>query len=118
MGYGATSWSSSDCFRPTHRALDLFEDALRGRDGVELPVIDLLHELRILAGKALVHLFLQAVRGPRDDEVLKGGPPPLAEPAVLFEKPTVLGYGVFEFLDAFARIAAGHHDGRKPWVGV
>src|SRR5919112_3680689 len=118
MGYGATSWSSSDCFRPTHRALDLFEDALRGRDGVELPVVDLLHEPRILAGKALVHLFLQPVRGPRDDEVSQGGPPPLSEPAVRFEELAVLLYRVFEFLDAFARIAAGHHDGREPRVGV
>src|SRR5918998_1984371 len=100
------------------QSLDFLEDALRGRDGVEFPVVDLLDELSILAGQALVHLFLQAVRGPRDDEVSEGGPPPLAKPAVLFEEPTVLRYGVFEFLDALACIAAGHHDGRKPRVGV
>src|ERR687897_914298 len=93
---------------PSGQSLDFLEDALRGRDGVELPVVDLLHELRILAGQALVHLFLQAVRGPRDDEVSQGGPPPLAEPAILFEEPTVLRDGVSQFLYAFAQIAAGH----------
>src|SRR5215207_193787 len=75
------------------QSLDFLEDALRGRDGVEFPVVDLLDELSILAGQALVHLFLQAVRGPRDD-------------------------GVSQFLDALACIAAGHHDRREPWVGV
>src|SRR5215207_186150 len=82
------------------QSLDFLEDALRGRDGVEFPVVDLLDELSILAGQALVHLFLQAVRGPRDDEVSQGGPPPFAEPAVLLEELTVLRYGVFQFLDA------------------
>src|SRR5918998_1354855 len=68
--------------------------------------------------KALEHLLLQAVRGPRDHEVSQGGPPPFAEPVVLFEELTVLRYCVLEFLDAFTCIAAGHHDGRKPRVGV
>src|SRR5688572_8035182 len=99
-------------------ALDILEDALRGRDGVEFPVVDLLHEFRILAGKALVHLFLQAVCGPRDDEVSEGGPPPLAESAVRFEELAVLLYRVFELLYAFAVVTAGHHDGREPRVGV
>ena len=65
-----------------------------------------------------MHLFLQAVRGPRDDEVPQGGPPSLGEPAVLFEELAVLLYRIFEFLDALAGIAAGHHDGREPRVGV
>src|SRR5919107_2073728 len=86
------------------QSLDFLEDALRGRDGVEFPVVDLLDELRILTVQALVHLFLQAVRGPRDDEVSKGGPPPLAEPVILLEEQTVLLYDVLQFLDAFARI--------------
>src|ERR671915_750492 len=83
------------------QSLDFLEDALRGRDGVEFLVVDLLDELLILTVQALVHLFLQPVRGPRDDEVSEGGPPPLAEPAILFEEPTVPLYRVLELLYAF-----------------
>src|SRR5215203_6108500 len=100
------------------QSLDFLEDALRGRDGVEFPVVDLLDELSILAGQALVHLFLQAVRGPRDHEVSQGGPPPFSESVIFVEEFAVLGYRVFQFPDTLAFIAPGHHDGWKPRVGV
>src|SRR5215212_4302523 len=98
--------------------LDFLEDDLRGRDGVQIPLVDLLDELRVLTVQALVHLLLQAVRGPRDDEVPEGGPPSFGEPAVSFEEVAVLLYGVFQPLSALASIAAGHHDGREPWIRV
>src|SRR5215217_8192010 len=71
-------------------ASDLPEDLLGGGDGIQLPPVDLLHELVVLAAQALLHLLLEALLGPRDDELLERRPPSLLELAALLEVGAVL----------------------------
>ena len=50
--------------------LDFSKELLRGGDGVDLASVDPLHELCVIAAQSLLHLLLQAVLGPGDDELL------------------------------------------------
>src|SRR5688572_27086586 len=97
---------------------DLPEDLLGGGNGIQLPLVDLLHELVVLPLEALLHLPLETLLGPRDDELPERGSPPLFEPAALLQVSTVLLYGLFQLLDALAGVAARHDDGREPRLGV
>src|SRR5919107_1769596 len=97
---------------------DFSEELLRGGDGVELAAVDLLHELGVLAAQAPLHLLLQAVLGPGDNNPFERGPPPLSDPAALLQVGAVPLYGRLELLDALARVAAGHDDRGEPRLGV
>src|SRR5919199_3669534 len=115
--FGQARHQAYDALRdhaPPSSALHLFEDLLRRRDRVELPVIHPLHELGVLPVEALLHLAFETDGGPGDHKLPLCGPPSLFQLTALLQVCPVLLYRLLELLDAFSRVSAGHKDRRGP----